>query len=86
MKQHLSDEFWSGIHQKLKELVDKRHRPATEVIIDDVDLRDMLKISRRTALEYRRSKLLLYYKIENKIFYFLSDVIDFIKKAGSKHE
>lgn len=54
-------------------------RPANEVILDDCDVRDLLKVSRRTLLDYRKSGKLSYYKIENKIFYFLSDIFSFIK-------
>jgi hypothetical protein len=62
----------------IKEIVDTHSRPASEIILDDVDLRVLLKISRRTALNYR-NKGLKYFKVENKIFYFLNDIIDFIK-------
>jgi len=54
-------------------------RPANEVILDDFDVRELLKVSRRTLLDYRKSGKLLFYKIENKIFYFLSDIFSFIK-------
>ena len=54
-------------------------RPANEVILDDCDVRELLKVSRRTLLDYRKSGKLLFYKIENKIFYFLSDIFSFIK-------
>ena len=82
--QHLSEEIVNEIKELVKNLIEKHHRPANEVILDDVDIRTLLKISRRTALEYRRSNLLVYHKIENKIYYFLADVINFIKKAGRK--
>jgi len=67
---------------QIKKLIEKYSRPASEIILDDVDLRELLKISRRTALEYRKNKVFSYYKIENKIFYILSEVIDGIKRKG----
>ena len=80
MKQiSLNEDFLNQITEKVKEVIDLKYRPSNEVIIDDVQLRDMLKISRRTALNYRNSGKLKFYKIENKIFYFLSDVYDFLK-------
>ena len=72
--------------QIIKSIAEKHTRPANEIILDDVDLRDFLKISRRTALEYRKSGLLVYYKLDAKIYYFLSDIIDFVKKAGGRNE
>ncbi len=76
------EEFISNVEEIVLNLVRKHHRPANEIILDDVDLRDLLKISRRTALNYRNSGRLKNYKIENKIFYFLSDVLDFIKNSA----
>lgn len=73
------------IKDEVLSLIGKHHRPANEVIIDDVDLRNLLKISRRTALEYRRKGIIPYYKIENKIFYILSEVISGIKQNGAKY-
>jgi len=73
------------IKDEVLSLIEKHHRPANEVIIDDVDLRNLLKISRRTALEYRRKGIIPYYKIENKIFYILSEVISGIKQNGAKY-
>ena len=85
-KDFASEEFQKELDEKIKEIVGKISRPASEIILDDVDLREMLKISRRTALEYRRKKIFKFYKLENKIYYFLSEVIDGIKKHGGCNE
>lgn len=68
----------------IKSLIEKYSRPASEVIIDDVDLRNLLKISRRMSLEYRRKGIIKFYKIENKILYILEDVIEGLKTHGSQ--
>ena len=73
------------IAEQVKELVGKHYRPASEILLDDVDLRNLLKVSRRTALEYRKRKIFPFYKIDNKIYYILSEVIDGIKDKGGKH-
>jgi len=75
-----SEFFLEMVDQRVQQLVTQYHRPATEIVLDDVDLRNMLKISRRTALNYRQLLGLRFYKVENKIYYFLSDVLEFIKK------
>ena len=54
MKENYSEEF---LEEKIKELIDKHHRPANEVLLDDVDIRTLLKISRRTSLEYRKKAI-----------------------------
>lgn len=75
----LSPEISKAVESIVIRLLDKYKRPSNEIILDDVDLREMLKISRRTALNYRQSGKLIFYKVENKIFYFLSDILNFIK-------
>ncbi len=75
----LSPEINKAVESIVIRLLDKYKRPSNEIILDDVDLREMLKISRRTALTYRQSGKLIFYKVENKIFYFLSDILNFIK-------
>ena len=50
-------------------------------LLDDVDLRKLLKISRRTAYNYRKLGL-KHYKINKKTFYFLEDVYNFIRTEG----
>lgn len=81
-----SDKLGDTTIQLLKELVEKYSRPASEVLLDDVDLRVLLKISRRTALEYRKKKVFPYYKLDNKIYYILAEVIEGIKEKGGSHD
>ena len=57
--------------------------PNQERIVDDVDLRQMLKVSRRTTYNYRIAGL-KHYTIKKKTYYFMSDVYDFIRKSGGR--
>ncbi len=77
----------NGYHNEgeIIKLIEKHARPASEIILDDVDLRNLLKISRRTALEYRKKGIFPYYKLDGKIFYVLEEVINGIKKKGGNH-
>lgn len=81
----LPDGLTEEIKELVQRLIEKHHRPANEIILDDVDLRKMLKVSRRTLLNYRQSLGLRFHKVENKIFYFLSDIFDFIKSDQHKN-
>jgi len=67
----------------IRKLIEKHSRPASEIILDDVDLRNLLKISRRTSLEYRKKGVYKFYKLDGKIFYILSEVIEGIKNKGT---
>lgn len=55
-------------------------RPANEIILDDVDLMKLLKVSKRTTAGLREKKIINYYKVGGKIFYKLSDVLALIEK------
>lgn len=66
---------------KLKEILEvireemiKTQRPADEIILDDVDLRNLLKISERTTAALRAKNMITYSK-PGKVFYLLSDVL-----------
>lgn len=52
-----SENQGKDFEDQIKKLIEKHSRPASEVLLDDVDLRNLLKISRRTALEYRKKNL-----------------------------
>ena len=74
---------WPELKAFLKD-VDERfsnsHRPKEEVIMDDVDLRNFLKISKRKTAQLRAERKIKYYKAEGKIFYTLADVIKYVKR------
>ena len=73
-------ELWKYIEEKATEIIEKKFRPADEIILDDMEIQGLLKISRRTSLEWRTRGFLRYHKIgEGKIYYFLNEVIDDIK-------
>ena len=76
-----------SFEERVKAIIEKSNRPAEEVILDDLDIQTLLKVSRRTSLNYRKSGVLPYHQInKGKIFYILSEVISAIKTAGnSKH-
>ena len=49
-------------------------------ILDNQDLLQMLKISRRSLQRYRSSGRLRYYTLSGKLYYKLSDVHEFIRE------
>ena len=55
-------------------------RPPEEVIMDDVDLRNYLKVSKRTTATWREKGLITFSKLGGKIFYRLSDILTLIKE------
>ena len=76
-----------NFEERVKAIIEKSNRPAEEVILDDLDARTLLKVSRRTMLNYRKSGLLAYQQInKGKIFYILSEIISDIKSAGNNKQ
>ena len=75
-----------SFEQRVKAIIEKSNRPAEEVILDDLDIQTLLKVSRRTSLNYRKSGVLPYHQInKGKIFYVLLEVISAIKTAGNSN-
>jgi methyltransferase-like protein len=62
------------ILEVIREEMIKTQRPANEIILDDVDLRNLLKISERTTAALRAKNMITYSK-PGKVFYLLSDVL-----------
>jgi hypothetical protein len=61
-------------------IVEQLGRPPDQIIIDDVALREMLKMSKRTTAYLREKGLITYSKIGSKIYYLLSDILLFLKQ------
>ena len=55
-------------------------RPPEQVIYDDVDLRNYLKVSKRTCASWREKGLITYSKLGGKIYYKLSDILSLINQ------
>lgn len=69
--------------QKIDQIIphiEQLARPPEQIIIDDVALREMLKMSKRSTAYLREKGLITYSKIGSKIYYLLSDVLIFIKR------
>lgn len=50
------------------------------IILDDVDLRNLLKISKRKAAYMRSQGRIAFSKDQGKVFYTMSDVLDYLKR------
>ena len=66
--------------RELKSEVLKFQRPADQVIIDEVELCDILHISKRHAVDLRKEGKIKYSKDGGKLFYKLSWVLEYIDK------
>jgi hypothetical protein len=55
-------------------------RAPEQTIFDDVDLRNFLKVSKRTTAYWREKGLITFSKLGGKIYYRLSDILSLIKQ------
>lgn len=80
--------------QAFQELVDKleainnrlnaKEKEPKEQWLDNQELMQLLKISKRTAQHYRDSGLISFSQVGNKIYYKLSDVEELLKSHYNK--
>lgn len=70
---------WEEITRQIKYEISQAQRPPEEIILDDVDLCKMLKVSKRTTAMLRSTQQIAFHKC-GKILYKLSDVLDYIDR------
>ncbi len=75
-----AEEFFKKLQNELLQI----HRPANEVILDDLSFCELLHISKRHSANLRASGAITYSKAGGKIYYRLSDALDFIEKNEIK--
>ena len=68
-----------GVVEEIKLSVEKVIRPPEHVILDDVELRTYLKVSKRTTAYWREKGLITFSKLGGKIYYRQSDILSFLK-------
>lgn len=71
----------SQLMDTMRDMVNKAHRPANEVVMNEEELCALLKVSKRWAQQMRQSRKIKYSKRGGKIFYLLSNVLHFIKES-----
>lgn len=62
----------------------KAQRPANQVILDEADFCNYLKISKRHAANLRSTGSITYSKAGGKLYYRLSEILEFIARHEIK--
>lgn len=70
--------------RELRYELQKAQRPAEQVILDEADFCNYLKISKRHSANLRTSGAITYSKAGGKLYYRLSDILNFIAKHEVK--
>lgn len=76
-------EIATRIEEISKKLSTKEKTPK-EVWLDNQEFMQLLKVSRRTAQNYRDSNMIAFSIIGNKIYYKLSDIEDLLNRHYQK--
>ena len=83
--------FQSTVYQELVGKLDAINQRLTakekepkEKWLDNQELMQLMKISKRTAQHYRDSGMISFSQVGNKIYYRLSDIEDLLKKHYNK--
>ena len=63
----------------IKDEILKAKRPPEEVILDDVDLQNLLRCSKRKTADLREKRMIAYMK-PGKVYYKLSDVLKYLDR------
>jgi hypothetical protein len=66
--------------EQLLPVIERLNRPPEQVLLDDVELRQLLKVSKRTTAYLREKELITYSKLGGKIYYLYSDVLEMISR------
>jgi hypothetical protein len=66
--------------ENIKQIIQDFSKPPEHIIFDDVDLRNFLKVSKRTSASWRERGEITYSKLGGKIYYRFSDILALIKK------
>lgn len=75
-------ERFDKIDEKLQIKEQLVHPLDGDALLDNQDMCQLLKISKRTLAGYRQKKLITYYVLDGKTYYKASEVQDFLKKKG----
>ena len=76
-------ERWPELKDFIKDVEERFNnalRPPHEVILDDLQFQEMLHISKRHAAFLREERKITYSKPSGKIYYKLSDVLDYVNR------
>lgn len=83
--------FQSEVYKDIAEKIDAinlrltaKEKKPSEIWLDNQELMQLLKVSKRTAQHYRDSGLISFSQVGNKIYYKLSDVEELLKTHYNK--
>jgi DNA-binding transcriptional MerR regulator len=66
--------------KEVKEIIQNVGKSPDNIILDDVDVQNFFKISKRTIAYWREKGEITYSKLGGRIFYRLSDILSLIKR------
>ena len=77
-------EHLKAMFESINNRLNAKEKEPKEVWLDNQEMMQLLKISKRTAQHYRDSGMISFSQVGNKIYYKLSDVEEMLKKHYNK--
>lgn len=75
---HIRDEIFARL-DRIEAMLESQIQFNGKQMLDNRDLRLMLKVCDRTLIRWRKSKKLLSFKISGKVYYMAADVHSFVR-------
>lgn len=69
-----------SLEKRINEILNRQNILNGEILLDNQDLCFQLKVSKRSLQRYRSEGKLKYKQIEQKTYYYKSDVEEFVRK------
>ena len=73
-----------GMLDAINNRLTAKEKEPKEIWLDNQEMMQMLKISKRTSQHYRDSGMISFSQVGNKIYYKLSDVEELLKRHYNK--
>lgn len=73
-----------AMFESINTRLNTKEKEPKEVWLDNQEMMQLLKISKRTAQHYRDSGMISFSQVGNKIYYKLSDVEELLKRHYNK--
>ncbi|WP_051697435.1 helix-turn-helix domain-containing protein [Prevotella sp. 10(H)] len=83
IKDYITGRF-DKIDNKLDKMIRNKSILDGDELIDNQDLCYLLGVTKRTVQRYRQLKLIPFYKIDKKVYYRKSDVMEFFQKHNTR--
>lgn len=82
---HHNDDISEALTNYVDEQIKNVQRPPDQILLDEADAVQLLKVTKRTLATWRQQGHLKFGKIGGKIYYRLSDILEGFRKESKQN-